>query len=141
MITLRPASERGQTKLNGLISNHTFSFGEYYDLKHVGFGHLRVINDDLVMPGKGFGTHFHRDMEIITYVLEGEVTHKDSTGNHDVVAAGEVQRMSAGTGISYSEYNLGAAPRLGAAGARRRDIERDRAQRRRWSGFNGRAGR
>jgi hypothetical protein len=105
MITLRRNDERGHTKLPWLDSRHTFSFGEYHDRRYMDFRDLRVINEDRVSPGKGFGTHSHRDMEIITYVLEGSVEHKDSTGNQTIIRPGDVQRMTAGTGISHSEYN------------------------------------
>lgn len=102
---IRKAAERGKVNLGWLQSNHSFSFGSYYDPKYMGISVLRVLNDDVVMPGQGFGTHGHRDMEIISYVIDGTLEHKDSTGNTFILPAGEVQRMSAGSGIMHSEYN------------------------------------
>lgn len=111
-IAIHKAEERGATELGWLYSKHSFSFGNYYNPKRIGFGLLKVLNDDIVEPGKGFGMHFHDNMEIISIVLEGSLEHRDSMSNHGIIKAGEVQRISAGTGIRHSEFNHSAKEKV-----------------------------
>src|SRR5678815_993639 len=111
-LQIRGAADRGQFDHGWLKTSHTFSFGDYHDPRHMGFRALRVINEDYIAPGRGFGMHPHHDMEIVTYVLEGELGHQDSMGNGSVIRPGEVQRMSAGTGVTHAENNASKTQRV-----------------------------
>lgn len=112
MMIIRKANERGQTRTDWLQSYHTFSFANYYDENFLGFGDLLVINEDTVQPSSGFGAHSHQDMEIITYVIEGAIAHRDSTGESEILKPGEIQKMSAGEGVTHSEFNPSSTEKL-----------------------------